>query len=126
MAGGNLESRVSVLENESEWIKRSLGAIESNTAETARSIRQLVTIEERTLTHAGAIDRAFTAIKIEQDCRKVEVGALSERLDKLEGEMPTLKLARGWVFGFVGWALLNSAGLLWIILRGASAVAAGP
>lgn len=106
MAGDNLEARIAVLERDGEWIKRSLGAIETNTAETAKSIRQLVTIEERTLTHAGAIERCFGAV--DAVCKRVKV---------LEDEMPTLKLARGWVFGFVAWALVNTGGLFWLLLR---------
>lgn len=68
-------------------IKDAIQSFKKNTDELVSFARKQVQIEERQVYHAQALDRAFKAIK-----------SNDERVVVIEKEMPTTILARGWVF----------------------------
>jgi len=73
-----------------EMIEKTLQAISDN-------LERLATLEQKHLETREALNRAFDAIK-----------GVEERTRKIELELPTLKLIRGWVIAGV----IGCAGLL--------------
>ena len=73
-----------------------LNMIEKTLASISDSLRQLTVMEQKYLESREALERAFNAIEKHD-----------KRLTNVESELPTLKLARGWVItGTVGVAVV--------------------
>jgi hypothetical protein len=110
----SLEPRLATLEAENAWIKKAVEAIERNTSELVQFTRQLVVLEERTSNIQDYMGHAFEAIEDESKERKQANHELHRKLDSIAEEMPTLKLARGWVFGAMVWGVSMTGGMLWM------------
>lgn len=78
--------RLAIAEHRLDNYDRVLQAIQSSTAEISRSLSQIVRFEERLLNNGQALDRAFKLI-----------GDLQNEIQKINNEMPTMKLVRSWV-----------------------------
>lgn len=75
-------------------IEKTLQAISEN-------LERLAALEQKHLETREALNRAFDAIKVTE----TEIKTADERVRKIELELPTLKLIRGWVIaGVVGCA----------------------
>lgn len=73
-----------------------LGMIEKTLQAISENLERLAALEQKHLETREALNRAFDAIKGNED-----------RVRKIELELPTLKLVRGWVIGgMVGCASL--------------------
>lgn len=81
-----------------------LGMIEKTLQAISDNLERLATLEQKHLETREALNRAFDAIKgTETELKKAD-----ERVRKIELELPTLKLVRGWVIAGV----VSCAGLL--------------
>lgn len=105
MSDDNMESRLAVLES-------AIPRIESSMAKIAEGVDSLARLEERHQAMSDGLRRAFEAISALEKLA-------DERLEKIEKEMPTLKLARNAVLAFASLCtvtvisvLLYKAGLL--------------
>lgn len=73
-----------------------LGMIEKTLQAISENLERLATLEQKHLETREALNRAFDAIK-----------GVEDRTRKMELEMPTLKMIRGWVIaGVIGCASL--------------------
>lgn len=81
-------------------IEHRLNKVEEAVLGINASMQALVRLEERHVETREALARAFKAIEKTDD-----------RVKAIEGEMPTLKLTRGWVIAFTlgGFSLLALA-----------------
>lgn len=109
----NHEIRLTVLE-------QAIEAIKQNTDRIVEFAEKMTRLDERHMNTTEAVGRAFRAIERERDDRVEQVAKgekeIVERLILIEREMPTLTMARNWLFGFVIWALGMTGGMAWLIL----------
>lgn len=109
----NMETRVALVEN-------AISAIKKNTDKIVEFAEQLTRLDERHMNTTEAVGRAFRAIEREERKRTEQIEKcekdINERLTKIEQEMPTLTMARNWLFGFVIWALGMTGGMAWLII----------
>jgi hypothetical protein len=63
-----------------------LGAIENTINDVSESMKQLVILEQKHIETREALQRAFQSISTHD-----------QRITKIEAELPTLTLTRGWV-----------------------------
>jgi len=101
--------RLHKVEIESSRMMEALEGIRQNTDELVTFSRQQVRMEERQLEHGKSLERAFESIKL---CAKDS----SDRLDKIEDEMPTLVLARKCVFGAIVWLVTMTGVMAWALI----------
>ena len=107
------EIRLTVLE-------QAIEAIKQNTDRIVEFAEKMTRLDERHMNTTEAVGRAFRAIEREEKQRIEQVAKcekeIVERLILIEREMPTLTMARNWLFGFVIWALGMTGGMAWLIL----------
>lgn len=84
-----------------------LGMIEKTLVTISESLQQLAQLEQKHLETREALGRAFEQISKHDD-----------RMRKMEVEMPTLKLVRGWVIaGVIGCASLLGITLFKLLIH---------
>lgn len=109
----NHEVRLTVLE-------QAIEAIKQNTDRIVEFAQAMTRLDERHMNITEAVGRAFRAIEREEKERTQQIAAcekeIAQRLLLIEREMPTLTMARNWLFGFVIWALGMTGGMAWLII----------
>lgn len=101
------EARLSVLENDCEWLKEAIIAIKANTDKMVDFTSQVVRHEERQTNISAGLDRAF---------RSIEMIAID--VDGIKNDMPTLKMARDWFFTFCVWVVGTTGSLIFLMFKG--------
>lgn len=98
--------RLGVLEHRANESDRALAAIQRSTAEISASLSALVRLEEQHAETRRSLERAFDALKSQGD-----------RLDRVESEMPTLRLVQRWVLGGIGTIITAAATAAWALVQ---------
>lgn len=104
-----LVDRLHKVEIDSSRMMDALEGIKKNTDELVNFSRQQVRMEERQIEHGKALERAFDAI---QKCSTDS----DARIERIEQEMPTLVLARKFVFGSIVWLVTMTGAMAWALI----------
>ncbi len=98
----NMAVRLGVLEHRANEGDRIIASIQRSTAEISASLSALVRLEEQHAETRRALERAFNALK-----------DADQRMEKVENEMPTLRLVQKWVFATVSGLAVMAGLLVW-------------